>query len=279
LRNYARLLNEPVEPVLEAYAMSRPEVDDSEQHSLDAHVSVEVRSSHGVIRLVTAVIVVILVLLPLIWWWEYLEQAAQNIVGVNEPAIEEELPGLEEEHTEAPVAEISAPAPVLMAEESQVSAPELEEGAGPVVDEVVQKPVPVATAPLEPEPVTPEVNIAPAPVEVANRVAPMPMTMPIRPQPLPQPTVEPAAVDDRIMFEFAGTSWVKVRDARGKVKLMGEFTRGKKQRLEGKPPFKVVLGNASAVRVKINGRQFDLERFSSGGVARFSIKNGKIGGP
>jgi len=65
----------------------------------------------------------------------------------------------------------------------------------------------------------------------------------------------------------------------GKVKVMGEFTRGKKQRLEGKQPFKVVLGNASAVKLKINGRLFDLDGFSSGGVARFSIANGKIGNP
>jgi hypothetical protein len=44
-------------------------------------------------------------------------------------------------------------------------------------------------------------------------------------------------------------------------------------------PYKVVLGNSKAVRVEIDGKVADIEQFSSGGVARFTINDGKIWKP
>jgi cytoskeleton protein RodZ len=71
---------------------------------------------------------------------------------------------------------------------------------------------------------------------------------------------------------FDGSSWIEVRDATQKVVLSGEFSAGVTQKVEGKPPFQLWVGKASAVRVFSGERSIDLQPFTRAGVARLTVE-------
>jgi cytoskeleton protein RodZ len=97
--------------------------------------------------------------------------------------------------------------------------------------------------------------------------------------PVPKPASKPAPVEQGVWFKFVESGWVKVRDAKNRVILIGEHNKGAIKKLGSVMPYKVVLGNSKAVKVEINGKVVNVDRYSSGGVARFTIDNGKIGKP
>lgn len=81
----------------------------------------------------------------------------------------------------------------------------------------------------------------------------------------------PEAVPPQVVMRFAGTSWVDVRDASGKVILTGEMRKGDERVLSGSPPYSFVIGNAKAAAVTIGERRLDLSTRGRGGVARFRL--------
>jgi len=74
--------------------------------------------------------------------------------------------------------------------------------------------------------------------------------MPASPEPGPAASGPQARLD----LSFSGTSWVEVSDASGRRLLHGLVDRGTTRTLIGSAPLLVVLGNASAVAVRLNGQ-------------------------
>jgi cytoskeleton protein RodZ len=62
-----------------------------------------------------------------------------------------------------------------------------------------------------------------------------------------------------------------VRDSSRKFKLFGEMPKGARRVLGGEPPYKLVIGNARAVTIEVNGEPFDITRYAKGNVARFTL--------
>ena len=88
-----------------------------------------------------------------------------------------------------------------------------------------------------------------------------------------QPVVTAAApAGPGIRVRFLGNSWVEIRDASGTFNVVGEIEAGSERLLGGTPPYRVVLGNASAVQILIDGEPFDLTPYQRGDVARFSLE-------
>lgn len=75
----------------------------------------------------------------------------------------------------------------------------------------------------------------------------------------------------KITLDFSDNCWVNVNDAGGKIVLSGDIAAGSSKTLEGKAPFTFVLGNATNVKVSIDGRAYDIAPHIKGGVARFSL--------
>jgi cytoskeleton protein RodZ len=75
----------------------------------------------------------------------------------------------------------------------------------------------------------------------------------------------------QIVMTFNGACWVDVRDSERRFKLFGEMPKGTRKVLGGQPPYKMVIGNAKAVTISINGRPFDLSPYAKGNVARFTL--------
>ena len=116
-------------------------------------------------------------------------------------------------------------------------------------------------------------------------VAPSPVVAPaVVPAPAPAPAVvaesAPANADapsspppsGGLRVEFDDRSWIEIRDATQKVVFVGEYPGGTRQNVEGKPPFQVWIGRASAVRVFMGERSIDLKPYTREEVARFNLE-------
>lgn len=94
-----------------------------------------------------------------------------------------------------------------------------------------------------------------------------------------EPSEEPAdggsagaAATIPLVFSFAGESWAEVTDARGERLLFGLNAAGRTVTVRGEPPFTVVLGNADAVALTVDGEPYEIPRTGrQGNLARFAV--------
>jgi cytoskeleton protein RodZ len=76
----------------------------------------------------------------------------------------------------------------------------------------------------------------------------------------------------RIELQFKDDAWVEVKDGDGKM-LMAQLNAAQTQAtLQGKPPFTLVIGNASSVRLSYEGRAIELGPSTHGDVARLNLE-------
>lgn len=122
--------------------------------------------------------------------------------------------------------------------------------------------MPAAIAPpaaaAAPAPVAP-----PAPAAVAT---PAPVT--VSP---PAPSGAVAAGQARFKFRFEQPSWVEVKDKSGQIVFSQLSPAGSEREVEGVPPFSLVVGNASHVKLTYKGRDVPLEPRSKDDVARVNL--------
>ena len=75
-----------------------------------------------------------------------------------------------------------------------------------------------------------------------------------------------------LVFTFDEESWAEVTDARGERLFYGLGARGRRAALRGEPPFAVVLGNAGAVRLLVDGEAYPIPTPGrQGSIVRFSV--------
>jgi len=71
---------------------------------------------------------------------------------------------------------------------------------------------------------------------------------------------------------FEGESWAEITDARGERLLFGLNAAGRNVTVRGEPPFSVVIGNAEAVRLTVDGAPYAIPTTGrQGNLARFSV--------
>lgn len=128
-------------------------------------------------------------------------------------------------------------------------------------------------------------NLAAAPIQPPEPVAPREApTEPLKAEPK---KAEPAKVQPAkaeavrlqsassartIKLRFKGESWVEVKDRSGRVLLSKLNLPGSEAEVSGRPPFKVIIGNAPDVEVRYNDREFPLEPHTRVAVARFTVE-------
>lgn len=240
LRNYARLVDLPVDQVLADFDASAP-APGGEGPALQTVVSVrqirsQARSSHSVVRAVTWVVVLALAALLLTWWQGYLE-----------------LPGIIQEasdtRSDAPV--------ILLPPVGEAVPPSIQRDVAPLLQD--EKPAataePAASGPAVPGqaaavPATPEASAGAA--TTAQPVA-------------PTPTVPETAI------ELTARSWLEVLDSSGAFKLNGTFEKGYRKTFEGEPPYRIAIGNYTGARVLVGGNPVDLLPHFNGRIVRFTL--------
>jgi cytoskeleton protein RodZ len=75
----------------------------------------------------------------------------------------------------------------------------------------------------------------------------------------------------RMMFEFHEESWVEVKDQAGQVLMSQLNPAGSRRIIDGEPPFEIVIGNASSVRLTYRNAPVDLKPYIKVEVARLTL--------
>ena len=157
-----------------------------------------------------------------------------------------------------------------------------------VVTRKVETPVPTPALTREPQPdVVAQAPGLPEPVKVeppkavAAKPAPAraeaPKVEPPKAERVKAEAAKPEAVkvgaDGKVLkFRFKGSSWVEIRDKKGKVLLSRLNPAGSEAEVAGQPPFNVIVGNAPEVQVFYNDHEFNLEPHTKVAVARFTVE-------
>lgn len=69
------------------------------------------------------------------------------------------------------------------------------------------------------------------------------------------------------------SSWIQVRDSKGVMLYSGTDARGTTRKVQGMPPFSVVVGNAANVTLEFNGQPVDMmAHMQASGVARLTVQ-------
>jgi cytoskeleton protein RodZ len=148
------------------------------------------------------------------------------------------------------VSEVVAASPVAQANPAVV-APAV------VVAPVVATPAVVAPVVVTPAVVAPVVKaLPPAASAVSAAVA---------------PSGKPWAKQGPIHLIFDAEAWVDIKDNTGKTLLKQVNPQGSERWLRGEPPYSLVIGNASGVRLYYEGEEVDLSEFSYSDVARLTL--------
>jgi cytoskeleton protein RodZ len=82
---------------------------------------------------------------------------------------------------------------------------------------------------------------------------------------------KPANGLTNLTMSFSGDCWIQVKDADGKTVSTGIKKAGDNLSLDGKAPFKVILGAPEKVSMTLASEPVDLSGYTSGKVARFTL--------
>lgn len=273
LRNYARIVDLPVETILRQFDEKWP---DEGGHGTVVRQSPMLPADGGPGRgwagAVTWLLILGSVVLFLVWWRGYLggvmpgedrATAAADPAALASGAATAAPGALTLDVDPAPDGGLSLPAPALPS-------------AAPPSPERPPQPAGLyAIGALDPDEtlVAIETTMAVAP---PASVPPAPTVTPVTSSPVPAGSGAGAPADagagaGEIVMTFSGACWVDVRDSERKFKLFGEMPKGTRKVLGGEPPYKMVIGNARVVTISVDGRPFDLARHAKGNVARFTL--------
>lgn len=240
IRNYAKLLQLDPRPLLERFQQGAP----TEAHALSAtSQQIVLPGGAGKRRLIYLGLAAVLVLAAPVLVYEMLhgEQERPQPLG-------------------AVVAPPAAPRPAVV---EPVVPPE---AAARPPEEFAQ------AQPLSPSPAAPA-TVSEVPRPVPGAVVPQALPPAASALAAGKPAPEAAAAKpSAIKLVFAGQSWVEIKDGRGKIILSEMNPGGSERQIDGVPPFSLVVGNATQVRIAYNGEPVDLAPHMRGDVARLTLK-------
>ncbi|GBG01280.1 hypothetical protein AZSI13_06070 [Azospira sp. I13] len=140
---------------------------------------------------------------------------------------------------------------------------------------------PVPAAPVSAPSAIPAVPATPAtppavPATAAPVVVPQPVNSPAAagaatPAPAAVVAVAAPAGSGPIKLRFSQPSWVEVKDKTGQIVFSQLNPAGSEREVAGVPPFTLVVGNATHVKLTYKGRDISLEPRSKDDVARVTL--------
>jgi cytoskeleton protein RodZ len=269
VRNYARLVDLPIESVMAQFDELWPEDDAKVKIDRAPRLAADPRPGSRWSGAVTWLLLLVVVGLFLMWWRGHLDRfpsgggdTEASLLGQPDAEVTPNKPSglaLPAAEPVAPVVQGGSgilPLPQAPSERTQTAAPE-QAGQASVV-------------PLE----QPLDAVAPGVAEVAKAVeasTSADVSQAAGESNTAQAATAEAATAQGVWVSFSEDCWVDIRGSNRSFKLVGTMRKGTRERLGGQFPYQLVLGNASAVDVEVNGKPFDLGAHTKDNVARFSI--------
>jgi cytoskeleton protein RodZ len=315
LSGYARLLDLPPRPILEAY-----ERHDYRPPALVSELGrkPEIHVSDFPVRMVTYVIAGLLVVLVVLWWQsrqlhpgtlEHADGNAQSTAPIAESSANdtESIGGVRPAPDMTPAAQTTQPAhmttPIITsgggetAQAAAAAAKDTLAASGASLEQAqsaTERPSPpLAAVDAVPEITagTPSENASQAVAGVSgpteSAVAPLTSTAPaegsdtsaiasVEEGVVQPPRPAPLPGSDRLAIRLARESWVEIYDRGGGRLYYSLASEGSEVVVEGAGPMRVLLGDIDGAAVDYNGKPFDLSRFKGRSVVRFTV--GKLSG-
>ena len=276
LRNYARIVGVPVESILRQFDEKWPDDTARQQYTLreSPKLPADGGPGRGWAGVMTWLVVIGIVVLFLMWWRGYLDGVVPQPIRSsslveNETAAAPESPvpaqdalGFEEGGLPADGSLRLPPPPPDVAPENGATAP----------DDAASTPAAASAAPAGGSAAVQ--GSLPAGAGDAPPAAQDPSGLAAADTGPAETTQAGTAAADggkQIVMSFSAPCWVDVRDSEREFKLFGEMPKGTRKVLGGEPPYKMVIGNARAVTITVNGEPFDLASYAKGNVARFTL--------
>jgi cytoskeleton protein RodZ len=310
LSGYARLLDLPPRPILEAY-----ERHDYRPPALVSELGrkPEIHVSDFPVRMVTYVIAGLLVVLVVLWWQsrqlhtstlEHADGGAQSMAQSAGSAANdtESIGGAQPAPDMTPAAQTTQPAhmttPIITSgggETAHAAAPAAKDTlatSGASLEQAqsaTERPSPpLAAVDAAPEITaeTPSENASQAVAAVSepteSTVAALTSAAPaegsdtsatasVEEEVVQVPRPAPLPGSDRLAIGLARESWVEIYDRGGGRLYYGLASEGSEVVVEGAGPMRVLLGNIEGASVAYNSKPFDLSRFQGRSVVRFTV--------
>lgn len=120
-------------------------------------------------------------------------------------------------------------------------------------------------------------------VAEAEPAAPAPAAAPAEPAPAPAASTpasvdtatRPAAADNAagsVRVQARQNAWVSITDANDDKLVYGEVMAGSERSVSGKPPYRIVIGNAQHAQLFFNGQPVDLASKTKGSTAKLTLE-------
>jgi cytoskeleton protein RodZ len=232
LKQYGQRLGVDVRDLLALYYKQTTLADVQVQPSR----SIRLRDERQITSWIIAAIVLLLVVGGLAFWW----LNGGSFGGLQLPL-----------STPPPAATTSAPAAA-------------ESAARPPPSQPIEQPAPASPRPVE-------ASTEPAPAAETDAVASS-TSVPADAFVAPSDDDEEPAVATPLEFVFNGESWAEVTDARGERLLFGLNAAGRRVTVRGEQPISIVLGNANAVQLTVDGQPYAIPTAGrQGDLARFTV--------
>jgi cytoskeleton protein RodZ len=262
IRAYAKLLGMDQAVLVQAFDQyTGTNAQGSNVHGL-GRIEEPSRLAHNLLRIVSLMLVLALVGGGFLWWQDNTARrgAEQSSIAMEHVEVESadgttQIHPLDEPEDQA----------VAAAKEGEPTALSLNQGQAPVDPATTGTAAAPAPSAAVPAPAAPASATAVAP---ATTPAPAAPAVPAATTPV---AAAPAAGEGQVGINFTADCWTQVTDASGKVLLSALKRKGETIQVNGKPPFAVRLGVASAAQVTYNGQAVDVAPFTKGNTARMKV--------
>ncbi len=262
LGNYARTVGVPTEPILRQFDEKWP--DEDVRHNMVRQTPMlpaDGGPGRGLAAAFGWLVVAGLLILFFMWWRGYLDETTLEPVGSDVV-----------EQMDSTVSSEGGVIPDFLTPDTgdgSLRLPPPPADNPPELELLPKAAPPTPTAPL-PETTGLAGISAESPTGLAPAI-PAPMVSGLDDRPLADDAAPVTGGAGQITMAFNAPCWVDVRDSERKFKLFGEMAKGTYKVLGGQPPYKLVIGNARAVTITVDGKPFDLSRYAKGNVARFTL--------
>ncbi len=240
IRNYAKLLKINMEPLLDAYSVLAPNSAPHEftiKPTSKMKVTSYDKPKSG--RYIWAGLILLAGLGAWLFYQSYIEKPSPAKPATTQSSVE-------------PLPQAALPAAERTASPEQVTTLDLP---------------PAATGAA----VTTEPVALPADANIDNPLAAN--TPPPAPTPVPAETLPPATIGmSQLEFNASQETWVSVVDATGKEIFNKTIFAGSRESVEVSLPVDVVVGNAGATNISMNGKPVNLAPHSRQNVARIRLE-------
>ncbi|HDS1206780.1 TPA: DUF4115 domain-containing protein [Shewanella algae] len=243
VKNYARILDVDKEAINACLARQVPKVTEPAMQSFSRKTSRQATDSR--LMLVTYLIGFLLLALLVVWWLQ--KPSVVSDVDFSKPTAEEVQQAREFESRQAQMEQQDTsqqPVDVL---------PDNEPGAAAASNPVLENESGTESAEIDTDSAENNTSGAIAGVEAAEL----------------EPVTDPAQAS--VGIELNGDCWIKLTDANGKTLIDGLRSPGQSINVQGKAPFKLVLGAPQTVSLTFNGQAVSLADFPNGRVARLTL--------